>query len=256
MSCLHPDFLRLPIAHRALHDLAVGRPENSLSAIRAAIAAGYAIEIDLQPSADGVAMVFHDYRLDRLTGARGPVSLKSAAELGAIPLAGGTHGDVIPTLGEVLEVVAGQVPLLIEIKDQDGALGPDVGVLGRATAEALDDYEGPVAVMGFNPHSVADFAAHAPGIPVGLTTGRFLSENWLAPEARLEELRAIPDFAALGALFISHRADALGADRVAELKAGGAAILCWTIRSAEAEAKAREVADNVTFEGYLPAIPG
>ncbi len=255
-TALHPDFLRLPIAHRALHDLAAGRPENSLSAIRAAIAAGYAIEIDLQPSADGVAMVFHDYQLDRLTGARGPVSLKSAAELGAIALAGGTHGDVIPTLGEVLEVVAGQVPLLIEIKDQDGALGPDVGGLSRACAEALAGYAGPVAVMSFNPYAVADFAAHAPGIPVGLTTGRFLSENWPVPEARLEELREIPDFAALGASFISHRADALGADRVAELKAGGAAILCWTIRSPEAEAKAREVADNVTFEGYLPMIPG
>ena len=254
-TALHPDFLRLPIAHRALHDLAAGRPENSLSAIRAAVAAGYGVEIDLQPSADGVAMVFHDYRLERLTGARGPVCLRSAAELGAIPLTGSAHGDTIPTLAEVLEAVAGQVPLLIEIKDQDGALGPDVGGLSRACAEALAGYQGPVAVMGFNPHSVADFAAHMPGIPVGLTTGRFLSENWPVAEARLEELRQIPDVAALGASFISHRADALDAARVAELKAGGLPILCWTIRSAGAEAKARNVADNVTFEGYLPAIP-
>ncbi len=256
MTPLHADFLRLPLAHRALHDLAAGRPENSLSAIRAAIRAGYGIEIDLQPSADDVAMVFHDYQLERLTGEKGAIRLRDAADLAAIPLAGSTHGDTIPTLSQVLEVVAGQVPLLIELKDQDGAFGADVGALGRATAAALRGYKGPVAVMGFNPHSVADFAAHAPHIAVGLTTGEFLRRNWqLVPQARLKELAAIPDYDRIGASFISHRGTALGMARVGALKAHGAAILCWTIRSPEAEAEAREIADNVTFEGYLPPIP-
>ena len=83
---LPADFLRLPIAHRALHDRAAGRPENSRAAIRAAVAAGYGIEIDLQPSADGVAMVFHDDTLQRLTGREGPVSALTAAELQATRL--------------------------------------------------------------------------------------------------------------------------------------------------------------------------
>ncbi|HHB80131.1 MAG TPA: phosphodiesterase, partial [Aliiroseovarius sp.] len=219
MTALYPDFLRLPIAHRALHDLTDGRPENSLSAIRAAIQAGYGIEIDLQPSADGVPMVFHDYTLDRLTGAKGPISQRTAAELGQIPLAGSSHGDTIPTLAEVLDLVAGQVPLLIEIKDRDGALGPDVGTLSREAAEVLAAYTGPVAVMSFTPHAIAAFTPHAPGVRVGLTTGRFLPENWPVPQARLDELRAIPDFTPLGASFVSHHADALDAPRVAELKA-------------------------------------
>ena len=118
---LPPAFLRLPIAHRALHDRAQGRPENSRAAIRAAIAAGYGIEIDLQASADGVAMVFHDDDLGRLTGATGPVRARTAAELGAIRLTDAEDG--IPTLAEVLEIVAGRVPLLIEIKDQSGEMG-------------------------------------------------------------------------------------------------------------------------------------
>ena len=256
MTPLHPDFLRLPLAHRALHDLNAGRPENSLSAIRAAIAAGYGIEIDLQPSADNVAMVFHDYQLERLTGESGAIRLRDAADLAAIPLTGSTHGDTIPTLADVLEEVAGQVPLLIELKDQDGAFGVDVGALGRTTAAALAGYKGPVAVMGFNPHSVADFAALAPDIPVGLTTGEFLRKNWeLVPQARLDELATIPDYDRVGASFISHRGTALTMARVKALKAGGAAILCWTIRSPEAEAEARKLADNITFEGYLPPIP-
>lgn len=255
MSKLHPDFLRLPIAHRALHDLGQGRPENSLSAIEAALTAGYAIEIDLQPSADGVAMVFHDYQLDRLTGEKGAVRLRNAAELGRIALSGSHTGDMIPTLHEVLEIVAGKVPLLIEIKDQDGALGTDVGDLGRATAKALRGYKGPVAVMSFNPHAIADFAPYAPDVTIGLTTGRFSPRNWLATKTRLSNLAKIPDFERLGASFISHRAEALDNDRVGALKAAGVPILTWTIRNHDADKEARKIADNVTFEGYLPAIP-
>ncbi|KEO52645.1 glycerophosphodiester phosphodiesterase family protein [Thioclava pacifica] len=251
---LHPDFLRLPIAHRALHDLALGRPENSRAAIRAAMAAGYGIEIDLQISSDGVPMVFHDYKLDRLTGETGLVRERSAAELGAIQLKGGDEG--IPTLAEVLKIVGGQVPMLIELKDQDGALGLNVGPLEEATAHLLRDYKGPVAVMSFNPHAVDAFARLAPGVPVGLTTSAYEQNDWaFLPVARGDELRPIPDFERIGAAFISHEAKDLTAARVAELKGLGVPVLCWTIRSVDEEALARQVADNVTFEGYLSALP-
>ena len=253
MSALDESFLRQPIAHRALHDLARGRPENSLSAIRAAIAAGYGIEIDLQPSADGVAMVFHDYLLDRLTGEKGRINSLDAAALGAVALSGSRYGDTVPTLAEVLELVAGQVPLLIEIKDQNGALGPVDGGLEAAVAAALEGYDGPVAVMSFNPHAVAAFARQAPDVTVGLTTGAFDPDNWpVVPEARRRELAGIPDYAPLGASFISHRADALDSPVVAGLKAAGVPVLCWTIRSPGDAARALNVADNITFEGYLP----
>ena len=105
---LPPEFLSHPLAHRALHDRAKGRPENSRAAIRAAVAAGYGIEIDLQLSADGVAMVFHDEELGRLTEATGWVNQRSAAALGALRLRDAADG--IPTLAEVLALIAGAVP--------------------------------------------------------------------------------------------------------------------------------------------------
>lgn len=250
MTALPAGFFERPFAHRALHG--PGRPENALSAVRAAVSAGYAIEIDLQPSADGIAMVFHDDTLDRMTKETGPVAGRDAETLGSIALLGG-DGEGIPTLTQVLEAVAGQVPLLLELKDQDGALGPEIGDLERATAAALEGYAGPVAVMSFNPYSVARMAELRPDLPRGLTTSSFSSAYWpRLPEERRaahREMRMLQD---VQASFISHHAQDLRAVPVARARALGLPVACWTIRSPEEERAALEVADCVTFEGYLP----
>jgi len=245
---LPASFLARPIAHRALHG--PGRPENSRAAIDAAIAAGYGIEIDLQLSSDGQAMVFHDYALDRLTGESGPVRTRSAEVLRSVMLTGGEEG--IPTLAQVLELVDGRVPLLIEIKDQDGAMGPDVGILEEAAAALLHDYTGDVAVMSFNPHSVAHMGRVLPDLPRGLTTCAYDPASWpMLTEPRRADLRDLARHVAeTGACFVSHDREDLGNPALAALRAEGLPVLCWTIRSAEAEAQARQHADNVTFEGY------
>jgi glycerophosphoryl diester phosphodiesterase len=251
---LPESFLRLPITHRALHDRSKGRIENSPSAIKAAIAAGYGIEIDLQLSSDGVAMVFHDEVLDRLTGETGPVNARTAAELGRIRLR--DSSDTIPTLAEVLTLVSGKVPLLIEIKDQSLVMGPTDGRLEAATAEELKGYRGDVAVMSFNPAAIHHMARLAPNLPRGITTAAYDAESWAPmPADMCAHFRAIPDYDATLSSFISHQASDLSRPRVAELKAQGARVLCWTIRSPEAEAIARQVAENVTFEGYLSPRP-
>jgi glycerophosphoryl diester phosphodiesterase len=244
-----PGFFDRPFAHRALHDVAQGRPENSRAAIRAAIAAGYGIEIDVQLSSDGVAMVFHDNALERLTGVEGHLRLSTASALKSTPLLGGSEG--IPDLNEVLALIGGQVPLLIEIKDQDGAMGPKVGALERATARALRRYKGDVAVMSFNPHSIAAMQILCPDVPRGLTTSAYRAEEWLLPEHLRTVLRAIPDYERVGASFISHEVNDLDRPRVAELKQGGALVCCWTVKTPEQEALARRVAECITFEGYL-----
>ena len=246
-------FLRSPIAHRALHDRARRRIENSASAIRAARAAGYGIEIDLQLSADGVAMVFHDEDLGRLTGEAGPLNARSAAELGRIKLTG--SDDTIPTFAQVLSLIGGAVPLLVEIKDQTLTMSQTDGRLEQATARDLESYSGEVALMSFNPHSVAHMARLCPTRPRGLTTSAY-GEDW-APlsAATCDILREIPDYDRTLSSFISHEAHDLSRPRVAELKAQGAAILCWTIRAPEAEADARKIADNITFEGYAAPFP-
>lgn len=248
---LNPDFLTRPLAHRGLHDRKAGIVENSPSAFRAAIAAGYGIELDIQMSADQRAMVFHDDDLDRLTYETGPIRTRVAADLRTIRLKDST--DTIPTLAEVLKLVAGQVPLLIEIKDQDGAMGPNIGPLEAATAGALRGYGGPIAVMSFNPNSVAEMARICPDVPRGITTSSYDPDDWPFGPAICERLRDIPDFDRVKAVFISHESSDLGRARVRELRASGVPVLCWTIRSAEADAQARLLADNVTFEGYLPA---
>ena len=251
MIALPACFLTHPIAHRGLHDASNGRPENSLAGFRAAIEAGYGIELDVQMSSDGAAMVFHDDHLDRLTDQIGPIAQRPAADLSGIKLSGG-H-DTIADLKQVLDMIAGRVPLLVEIKDQDGNMGQNVGPLEAAVAMALRPYRGPVAVMSFNPHSVSAFGEIRADIPLGLVTDRFEPEDWPSLNAeRCEHLGRILDFGASGAGFISHNQAQLDDLPVSALKAQAVPVLCWTVRSRDEERRARRMADNVTFEGYLP----
>lgn len=247
-------FLTMPFAHRALHDAPQGRPENTRAAMLAAITAGYAIETDVQCSRDGQALVFHDHVLDRLTEETGHVSDRTAAELSSIKLRHST--ETIPTLHEVLALIDGRVPLLIEIKDQTQILGDTAPVLETALAYELQSYSGPVALMSFNPHVMAHLAQLCPHLPRGLTTEAFLPRDWpKVPRARLDELRSISDFDSVHASFLSHNVVDLTRPRVLELAAQGASILCWTVTSARVERKARQIAQNITFEGYLAAHP-
>jgi glycerophosphoryl diester phosphodiesterase len=243
-------FLGPPIAHRGLHDRAGGIVENSRAAAEAAIAAGYGIELDVQMTADGEAVVFHDDAMPRLTGAPGLVRDYTAAALGRVGLK--DADETVPTLAEFLALVAGRAPLLVEIKDQDGALGPDVGPLEARVAELLARYDGPVAVMSFNPYSVAALAEVAPRRPRGLTTCAFDSADWSLPDYRRAELAALTDAERTGAAFVSHDRRDLANPAVGRLKAEGLPILTWTVRSPAEEAAARRVADNITFEGYRP----
>ncbi|MEM9966814.1 MAG: glycerophosphodiester phosphodiesterase family protein [Pseudomonadota bacterium] len=246
-------FRHRPLAHRGFHEARDARPENSRAAIKAAVRAGYGIEVDVQLSRDNVAMVFHDYLLDRVTTAQGAVRQKNAADLAEICLQGTEEG--IPTLVECLELINGRVPLLVELKDQDGEMGPNVGELERAVAQALCRYPGPIAVMSFNPHSVKAMGALLPAVPRGLVTCGYPYEEWPLPAAICDRLRQIPDYARIGASFISHEVTDLTSRRVRELKAQGALVFCWTVRSVAEEAMARQIADNITFEGYAAALP-
>ncbi len=252
-SRLPAAFLRTPIAHRGLHDKSVGRIENSLSAIRAAVDHGYGIEIDIQRDRAGTPLVFHDYTLNRLVGTAGNLVEKTPADRAVLKLSG--SDEKIPEFSEVLDLVAGRVPLLVEIKDQDMRLGTNVGPLEAEVAAALSGYEGPVAVMSFNPHSVAAFASHAPDVPIGLVTDAFVQEEWPTVSAeRLAELADIGDAETLGVDFVSHDHVSLRSAPIQRLQAAGMPILCWTIRSETEQSEALEVADQVTFEDYLPAI--
>lgn len=135
-------------------------------------------------------------------------------------------------------------------------MGANVGLLEQAVARDIARYDGPLAVMSFNPHSVQQMAIHAPKVARGLTTSAYTAEDWpLLPKGTRDRLREIPDFDMLGACFISHEVQDLTAPRVADLKARGAHVLCWTVRSQAQEQEARKMAENITFEGYLAKHP-
>lgn len=251
MTRLSKEFWARPFAHRGLHDAA--RPENSLSAINAAVQAGYAVEVDVQPSSDGEAMVFHDYTLDRLTGEAGRTDARTAAELNSIAL--GSSSDTIPTLAEVLELVGGRVPMLIEIKDQSKGFVDTDGSLERQVCEVIRA-SGNIdtsAIMSFNPFSAHHVAEHLPQIARGVVSYDFQHPHDAGIDAsHRADLAALRWFEETGCDFVSYGADSLSAQRVIDLRAMGIPIFCWTIRSPTRAEAALKFCDQITFEGYLP----
>lgn len=223
-------------AHRGLHGN--GRIENSPSAFEAAIQRGFGIECDVQRSGDGQAMVFHDWELDRLTGESGPVMSHTAKQLGAISLTG--SADTIPTLRQVLYLVAGRVPLLIEVKSKREHR---VAGLCMAVRRALEGYRGPHAVMSFDPRVSRWFAQASPFTPRGLVV---TEENARTLSGKLRRHLALwharPDFLAYDVRDFPSRFAAFQ-------RARGLSVLTWTVRSAELRAKAAAHADAPIAEG-------
>ncbi|WP_424967054.1 glycerophosphodiester phosphodiesterase family protein [Dinoroseobacter sp. S375] len=249
MTALPQAFLDRPLAHRGLHDERAGIIENSPSAMAAAVAHGYGIELDVQVTRDGEALVFHDARLERLTGQDGLVRDHTLAEMTRFPLLGGDEPSA--SLRDVLAMVDGRVPVLIELKSQPSEDAPEDGTLARAVARALSGYDGLAATMCFNPQAVAPLRQAAPDRALGLVTEDFSTLPYLSA-AQQDHLNNMTDFDAVGASFISHDCKSLHMAPVQSMKARGVPVLTWTIKSPEDAQAALKTADNITFEGYLP----
>ena len=236
-----------PVAHRGLHGN--GIVENSLSAAAAAIAANYAIEVDLQLSKDDEVIVFHDETLDRLTAEKGDVVVHTAAQLKTIKLK--ESADTIPSLDELLALVAGKVPLVLELKS------PWSGdtTLTKKVADRLVNYEGPVAVMSFDPDLVAALKAHAPGLPRGIVAERrYLHPYWKFLSGRkkrylgllLHLLRTKPHFVAY-AQFDMPAIAPLIARYIFGLR-----LLSWTVRTEKERTHVSKWVHQIIFEHIRP----
>lgn len=222
-----------PYAHRGLHGVSV--PENGLAAFRAAVDRGHGIECDVRLAADGVPFVFHDARLERLTGASGRFEDRDSAAIAALRLA---DGGAVPSLADLLRLVAGRAPVLIEFKT--GRPAPDA--LCRAVAVLLDGHDGPAAVMSFDPRVPAWFARHRPRV----TRGLVLSRHGLPPDLawRRHALaigRARPHFLACDIRDLPDRTS-----RTARRQ--GRPVLVWTVRTGAQRARACRHADQIIFE--------
>jgi glycerophosphoryl diester phosphodiesterase len=233
-----------PIAHRGLWSPS-GPPENSLAAFQAACAAGYGIELDVQRTADGEAVVFHDATLERMTGAPGRISDHTAADIGRMRLKG--SDETIPTLADALTLVGHRAMVHIEIKIPFGEVGP----LERRVHEILIDHSGPTCVIGFNPYSHAWFADHHPRVLRGLDSYNYAGPDarHLAPEirkkyARLEHVSiARPHFLALSVDMLSH-------PKAVALRRDGMPVVAWTVRDPAQALGIKDHCDNLIFEGF------
>jgi len=223
-------------AHRGLHGQ--DRPENSPSAFAAAIEAGLGIECDVQRSADGRAVVFHDWELERLTDETGPVASRTVAELTRIALRG--TAEAIPTLRDLLDLVAGRVPLLIELKSRrERAVSP----LCRAVLRDLEGYPGPHAVMSFDPRVGDWFAGHSPGTVRGLVVSEANARTLgAALKRRLALWRSRADFLAYDVRDLPSRF-------AAAQRARGLPVLTWTVATTALRRRAEAHADGCIAEG-------
>ena len=238
-------YARVRYAHRGLHGN--GIPENSCTAFRLAVEAGYGIELDLQTTKDGEVVVFHDGTMKRMCGesVSGGVSDYTLAELSEMRLA--ETDEKIPTFAEVLALVDGKVPLCIEIKND----GDGIDTVRRALA-LLAEYEGRYCIESFNPLIIRYVKKHAPHIVRGVLSQRFFKhKEYRKPLYFLLGILALnflakPDFIA----FNGHDAASLP---LRYARKCGAYTLAWTVASEEDEAYVRSHGfDSVIFEKYVP----
>ncbi|MGH1352144.1 MAG: glycerophosphodiester phosphodiesterase family protein [Methyloligellaceae bacterium] len=231
-----------PIAHRGFHDKANGIIENSASAVKAAISRGYAIEVDVQASSELEPIVFHDRKLSRLTPEKGRVQHRSLPELKSIQYKG--SDDHIICLKQLLELVDGQVPILVEIKGRKNSARE----FGRRVGQITKDYPGPVAVMSFEPELVISCIEAAPELPRGLTISYFGMP--VAGFAKFAAMyvgigrRIQPQFIACDVRTLP------GLLPVVLKNVLGMKLLAWTVCKQKQIVKAEKWADAMIFEGF------
>lgn len=234
-------FRQRPVAHRGLHDNASSAPENSMAAFRLAVQGGYPIELDLHLSADRQVVVIHDGTLDRVSGVSGNVSALDYAQLSGVRLFG--TDEHIPLFSEVLQLVSGKVPLLIELKADSG----ETDALCVAVDALLSDYSGIYCIESFSPQILRWYKRNRPDVVRGQLAcdmGKGLRRRALTDMWR--NVFTKPDFIAY---------DHFSADRKCLhfwKKRLGCALACWTLHNQQDFEKAKRTFDIFIFDGFIP----
>ena len=239
-----------PIAHRGLHDRTKGRIENTAPAFLAAIHKGYGIECDLQAAKDGTPMVFHDERLKRLVGVTGRIGAYLPASLAKLRYR--RQDTPILTFAELLDLINGRVPLLVEVK-ANGSAAPR-SFLDKIARQARA-YDGPIALMSFNRDVVAILGRLAPTIPRGLVVGSHqLRPGWWAAPSAANKSRVLTRMLGSPPAGIAIFAIDVRMLRLARAWMTRHAIdlplFSWTIRTRRERATATRFADAPIFERY------
>jgi len=242
-----------PIAHRGLHDAASGVIENSGPAFEAAIARGYGIECDLQPASDGTAMVFHDRALKRLVDAPGETTDYSPDALSAMRYRGDASAAIL-NLSDLLALIGGRVPMLIEVKTSWSA--PDPRFIS-AIAREISAYRGPCAVMSFDPAIVTALKPLLPNVPRGIVSGVYTREwtDGKIDEERSWRLTHLLESGPASPDFFAYHVKALPTPVTRFLREGlGIPLFTWTVRTQDELRTARDWADAPIFESVDPRM--
>lgn len=225
---------RTPFAHRGLHGSR--HPENSRAAIEAAVSMGYGVQVDVQFSLDGLAYVIADPTIERTTEESGQVRHLSSKQLSSIRLRG--SDETVPLLKEILGIVAGRTPVLVELRAIEG----HVSQLCVAVRHAIEGYRGEAAVMSLHPEVPRWFASHGSRITRGLMMS---DSSAYAKEAGAEQVKAMwrsrPEFLAVDIDDLPNRF-------AQRQRRRGIPILAWTVASAGQQAVAADSADQIIFE--------
>jgi glycerophosphoryl diester phosphodiesterase len=238
-----------PIAHRGLHDAAAGVIENTPSAFRAAIEGRYGIECDLQITADGEAVVHHDFALGRLTQGKGLLAEMTAEALKRVDFI--ATADHMVTLGELCDLVGGRVPLVLELKS---TFHGETRLVARV-AEVLRGYSGPVAAMSFDPEQVQMLRAQAPELTRGIVAERWYRHQewsdltWFQRQGLGNLVHwpsTWPDFVAFSVKDLPTAATWVARNVFRR------PLLTWTVRTADDRARAERYASQMIFEGFRP----
>jgi glycerophosphoryl diester phosphodiesterase len=238
-----------PIAHRGWHDKARGRVENTAPAFRAAIDMGYGIECDLQGAEDGTPMVFHDLTLDRLVAASGPIAAFPLRALARLRYKG--QDERILAFAQLLDLVGGRVPLLVEVKRN----GAPVRSFLESIARQASAYRGPIALMSFDRRTIAALGEVAPKVPRGAVIGgrQLISGLWAAHSRTRTSPAASRLFASApdGIAFYAVQINLVAVARAwMSRSAQDLPLFTWTVRTPRQRARAARYADAPIFEGY------
>lgn len=243
--------LARPVAHRGYHNASQGRIENTPSAVAAAMERGFGVEVDVQETADGQALVHHDYTLERLVEGTGSVISQHSSDLVKLHMKTGT--DKLWLLQDLFDLVQGRIPLVIEIKSRivPGAQADFV----RNVVDQVARYSGPACIKSFDPDMLSVAKAHNPDVLRGIVADSARNKQDYARHSRMDRfiLRHLLHVPRTRPHFISYCVNDLPAPGPSFWrKTLGLPMMTWTVRTPEQRERASRYADQMVFEGFDP----
>ncbi len=236
-------------AHRGLYNKKKGIQENTMTAFRRAVNAGYGIELDVQQSRDGEVVVFHDFDLKRICGMEGQVSDFTWEELQSFPIMG--TEERIPRLRDVLRMVNGRVPLLVEMKLKSREFG---GGVCAGADKLLRRYQGEYVIESFHPWALLWYRRHHPEVCRGQLSMNFERQEASYTPAHYMVRHLMMNFLGRPDFIAYDVRDSASVSRNVCRKLFGAPCAAWTIKSQKQLSRARKQFDAYIFEGFFPQI--